>query len=374
MHLRVARNFLYTAVNRTQGTISDRSLAHIGLKALDTGVLTLAASDHVIAVFSQMHTEVLKAGEVFVPGRLFSDVVRELPDGLVELELSKTQLMIRAGKNNEFLMKLPVIEDGVWKEPVAIKTVNTASLPASKLSYMIDQVQFCVALDSARNYGAVGYLHKPQGERLRLVGSDGYRLSFCDLNLELPAGFLQDGICISKRALTELQRMCQEGFENIELSISEDLTTLRAAVSDFELFLRLSAVKYPNYVGVLPTANLHPVNVSRPHLQNVAKRVLLASDKSRALQMCFSESELTLSSRTAGSSEGRESVPLEGYKGQQKDLSVNGKFLVELFSVIASEDLTLQFKGQEDPIVIIPKEEPTNCRSMHVLVPIREQQ
>lgn len=373
MKVQIAKDFLNTAVNRTQGTISDRTLAQIGLRAGPDGAFTVAATDTILAVYSCMKAEVAQEGTVFVPGRIFSDVVKELPDGLVQLESQKSQLVITAGKQNEFVMKLPLIEDGLWKEPLAIESANCAELPTSKLSYMIDQVQFCVAQESSRNYGSVGYLHRPDQSKLRLVGTDGFRLSFCDLSLDLPANFLKDGICLSKRALVELQRMCAEGFESINLAISDDATTLMAMAAEYQVFMRLSAVKYPKYEGVLPTANLNPVKVSRPHLQSVAKRVLLASDKSRSLQMSFSDVALTLSSKTVGSSEGRESVALDGYRGTPRNLSVNGKFLIDVFSVIPSEDLTLQFKSEEDPIVIIPQLEPNQCRSMHVLVPIRDQ-
>ncbi len=373
MHVKVAKNFLSTAVHRLQGTVSDRSLAQIGLRATSDGLLKVSATDHVLAVFSTLNGEILTEGTAFVPGRLFSDVVRELPEGVVTLKQTKTQLEITAGKDQEFLMRLPLIEDGVWKEPAAIDGRNVAELPTDRLSYMIEQVQFCVAQESSRNYGSVGFLHRPTNGALRLVGTDGFRLSFCDLADVGGEAFLKEGICLSKRALTELHRMCQEGFENLRLAISEDGTTLMAAVPDYQIFIRLSAVKYPNYQGVLPTANLNPVKVSRPHLQSVTKRVLLASDKTRSLQLRFTETSLLLSSKSVANSESRESVTLNGYRGTQRDLSVNGKFLVDVFAVIAGDELTLQFKSEEDPIVIVPQDEPKSCRSMHVLVPIRDQ-
>jgi DNA polymerase III sliding clamp (beta) subunit (PCNA family) len=147
---------------------------------------------------------------------------------------------------------------------------------------------------------------------------------------------------------------------------------MHASVENYQVFVRLSSVKFPNYEGVLPSANLHFVKLSRPMIQTAMKRVLLAADKSRALQLSFSNSSLTLSSKTLGSSEGTESISLDGYKGAQRDLFVNGKFLSDVFSATNSEKLMLQFKAAEDPIVVVPDEELAKCKSMHVLVPIRE--
>jgi DNA polymerase III subunit beta len=362
---------LSLAIARTQGAISDRTLAYIGLKASENQ-LQVSAADRVLLVFSSIPAQVDKQGLAFVPAKIFSDVVRELPDGMVMLEDADQTLTITAGKNKEFLMKLPKIKEKEWKEPPVVESQNFADLPSEKLYYMIDQVQFCVAHESPRNYGSVGFFHKTDASRLRLVGTDGFRLSYSEIEITLPKAFLDSGVCLSKRALSEMQRMCAEGFPTVRVAISDDNTTLMASAPDYSIFVRLSAVKYPNYQGVLPKNSLTPIKISRPHLQSVAKRVLLAADKSRALQMHFANSVLTLRSRTQGTSEGMESIPLHDYSGGERDLAINGKFLTDVFSTITSEEVTLNIKSEDDPIVLIPKEEPQNCHSMHVLVPIRE--
>lgn len=372
MKLVLKKELLELAVSRMQGAITERSLAHIGLMAKGAH-LHVAATDRVLAVYSSLDASVKQEGTIFVPARIFSDLIRQLPSGDIRLETSATYVVVTAGEGDEFTMKLPLIDDLVWRDAPTINTKNIAELSSSKLSYMIDQVQFCVAHESARNYGAVGFFHKTPTGQLRLVGTDGFRLSFCETDIEVPKTFLENGVCLSKRALSEIQRMCGEGFENIKVAISDDQTTLLAEVSDYRIFVRLSAVKYPNYMGVMPAASkMSGVDVSRPHMQNVARRVLLAADKTRALQLKIAEDSLTLQSRTMGSSESKESINLEGYKGPGCLISVNGKFLEDVFSTSASDQITLQFKNEEVPIVITPKNEPNGCHSKHVLVPIRE--
>jgi DNA polymerase-3 subunit beta len=373
MKVQIAKNLLNVATNRVQGAIVERSLAQIGLCAKG-GRLHVAATDRILAVYSTLACETMQEGCVFVPARLFSEVVKELPDGPVKLVQELAYLVITAGETDQFSMKLPIIEDLGWRDPPTISTDNTAEIAVNDLSYMIEQVQFCVVHDSPRNYGSVAYLHKPNKETLRLVGTDGFRLSYCEAPVAMPDSFLSNGICLSKRALSELFRMCGEGFEKIHIAIAADETTLVAQVSDYQIFIRLSAVKYPNYIGVLPKNKLSGVLVSRPLLQNVTKRVMLAADKSRALQLCFSDSSLTLNSKTTGSSEGRETVPLQDYYGPKYDIVVNGKFLGDVFSTTGSDSLTLQFnqENNEDPIVIVPRTEPSDCRSRHVLVPIKQ--
>lgn len=371
MRVTVEKKDLNLATLRTQGAISDRSLAQLSLKA-ENGVFNLSVADRVLVIYSALEGQVDEPGNITVPARIFSDVVRELPDGQIELKTQESFLVITAGQNNEFVMKLPLIEDNHWKEPPVINSENFADLPCDKISYTINQVLFCVANESPRNYGNVGYLHKTDKGKLRLVGTDGYRLSYSEVSVDLPDSFLASGVCLSKRALNELLRMCGEGFETIRIAIADDQSTLVAMAPQYQIFVRLSAVKYPNYQGVLPTANLSHVKVSRPYIQSVAKRVLLASDKSKALHLCFTNSALTLRSRTVGSSEGHESLPISDYKNGPKDLAINGKFLTDAFSTIASDEVTINFRSEDDPVVLIPQSEPMDCHSMHVLVPIRE--
>jgi DNA polymerase-3 subunit beta len=371
MKVTVNKTDLGVATTRSQGAVSEKTKAHIGLKATN-GHLHLSTADRVLIIYSSMPCEVQKEGEVFVPARLFSDVVRQLPDSPVHLGVEDQFVVITAGEHGEFVMKLPRIDDRSWRNPPTINSEDTARLSSESLAYIIEQVQFCVAHESPRNYGAVGFFHKPDKDCLRLVGTDGYRLSFSEMNQELPKSFLNSGVCLSKRGLNELHRMCGEGFEFVDLCISDDRTTLTAKVPDYQIFMRLSAVKYPNYEGVLPQATLTPVDISRSYFQSVSKRVLLASDRTKALQLCFSDSSLTLRSRTQGSSEGQESIALKDYNSGERELAINGKFLTEVFATIASDEVTLSFRSEDDPVVLIPKTEPKTCHSMHVLVPIRE--
>lgn len=371
MKLSIPKPLLNLAIQRVQGAITERSLAHVGLRA-ESNTLHVTAADRMLAVFSQFPAQVSSSGTVFLPAKIFSDVVRELPEGAVQLEVVDQQLRIMGGENNEYMIKIPLIEEAVWRDPPSFDSNNGAELPAGKLVYMIEQVQFCVSHDSPRNYGTVGYLHRPSKGGIRLVGSDGFRLSYCECEIALPDEFLANGVCLSKKALAEIVRMGTEGFDQVKISISHDQTTMLVEVPDYQLFVRLSAVKYPKYAGVIPDTKNPKVFVSRTQIQHVAKRVLLAADKSRALQLSFSESSLTLRSRTMGTSESKETVNLDDFYGPKCDMVVNGKFLAEIFSTTPSEKVFLQFKDSEDPIVVVPREEPADCKSKHILVPIRE--
>jgi DNA polymerase-3 subunit beta len=371
LKLTIDRNLLSLAMSRVQGAMAERNLAHVGLNA-KKGRLYVAAADSALAIFNDFPCDIQREGAVFVAAKLFSDLARELPEGPIQLESDQSNLKVSAGPHNEFMMKLPTTDDIQWRDPPAIEYNNTASLPVTKLSYMIEQVGSCVATDSPRNYGTVAYLHRPVGDKqnLRLVGTDSFRLSYCDVRIDMPDAFLKTGVSLTKRALAELSRLGPEGFETVKLSISDDQTTLVAEVPNYQIFVRLSAVKYPNYASVIPDLRQRGVLMNTHHMKSVARRVLLASDKSRVLQLSFSDASLTLSSKNTANSECKERISLEGYHGTKCDIAINGRYITDIVGVTGAEKMSLQFKDAVEPMVLTPYGEPADCATKHILVPI----
>ena len=107
-------------------------------------------------------------------------------------------------------------------------------------------------------------------------------------------------------------------------------------------------------------------------LQGAIKRVLLASDKTGALQIKLQKEAMILSSKTLGSTEGREKITLSGHNGSNRSLAVKGKFLADIFSNTAGETVQMSFGTEDEPVSFYPQDEPEGCLSKHILVPIKE--
>lgn len=95
--------------------------------------------------------------------------------------------------------------------------------------------------ESPRNYGAV-----IQFTNKHAVATDGFRLSWCDLDL---AGLPDAGITLP----TWHAKVAGMALEHAdEVLLAEDATTLYVVAKGYTFAFRLSAVKYPNWRGVLP--------------------------------------------------------------------------------------------------------------------------
>ncbi len=372
MHVKFNRNSFQRAIAHLQGPLSDKNVGHIGLKA-ENNQLILAASDKVLTIICEVEATVFKEGIAFLPGKLLTEIARELPPGDISLESKDSSVIVTAGDKSHFTMKLPQIQNLAWPSVERPTHLNTAIVSSERIKYMIEQVQFTITTDSPHPYGGVGYLHRPQADVLRLVGTDGFRLSYCEVNLEnLPTEFLKAGLCLSKKAITEIHKICAEGFDTVSFSISEDQKTLITEVPGYFVYHRLLKVNYPNYQGVIPVNQQQTISLPRMSLQSMARRVLLAADRSKALHLKFEYEQLTLASQTAGESEGQETINLEGYTGPNCNLSLNGRYLDDIVSITGSTQLVIGFSGEDQPIMIAPAVEPISCKSKHVLVPMKE--
>ncbi len=188
MHFQTSKTALQAAVQKTQGILAERSIAKIGIKA-EKDLITIYCSDTLMSVFTHLVGQVKSEGTVFLPSKIFADLVRELPDGEVQIEKKGHEVLVKAG-GDSFKMNMAVIDDGNW--PLAqdfSSSTNLASLPAARLKYAIDQVLSCIQVQSSRNYGMVGYIHRNEQNSCRIVGSDGFRLSYCDFKTDLPLTF-----------------------------------------------------------------------------------------------------------------------------------------------------------------------------------------
>ena len=372
MKIQTSKHQLHNATAGMHASLSDKTLAWTAMKTEGDGQVVLTASDWLLSIYHRIDGEVAEAGQCFVPSRLFADVVRELPEGTIQLETSDAVLVVTAGTAEEFYFKIPLIEDGVWPEPFDVQNEKKICFSAIELAYMIEQVLPSIVTESPRPFATVGCFHKTEEGYLRLVGSDGIRLSYCEMKAEGDSQQFPDNVCLPRRGLSELARMCSDGGEELALYVMRDNTILAAESSRRQVFIRLAAVDYPHYSEALPVEKKQQKSkAERVALQTVIRRALLAADSTRVVRMRFSKSKLLLSAHS--SSECQEALPLENSLDKNYKIDMNGKFVLDILATMTSDSIWVSFRGNDSPLTLVPEIELPACRSRHVIPPIQEE-
>ena len=365
----IHRNMLETSLHRVLSAVSSAEMAHIGLRVRGE-TLDVMMQDTVMSAYAQTPCLPEQEGTAFVPAKLFSDVVRELPDMDIQVAIEGSRCLVKAGESIE--LKLPVRADIQWCEPPELSESYKFQIPAVKLHYLIEQVNPCLDPKSNRSYATVGFLKQESPGVLRLVGTNGFRLSFAETKFDLDQSVLTGGVCLTRKALTEVYRMCGEGFEYVEMNVSDSDKQISVSVPGYQLFIKLSTVSYPHYQSVIPKKEGFRYAMERKSFMAVIRRVLLAAGKSRGLHVAVDKGWMTLQTRDAGSSEGREIVPLSNPIEKHVAFAVNGAYLSDILSTVSCESVSIVTHAGDEPIVVLPELEPSGCVSQHMLMQIQE--
>jgi DNA polymerase-3 subunit beta len=361
LRVTVSRDALAGVLGTVARGLSSRSAVQVLtgiLIEIEDGRLTLAATDMEVSLRASVTGEVTGGGAVVVPGRLFADLVRLLPDDRVTLgyELGVGMLSISSGSyasrmnvfSAEDFPRLPALD-------VALHTIETTALLST-----IDKVARAASRDESRPV-LTGILVRFEGQRLVMAATDSYRLSVKETALESAAPDLE--AIIPARALQELTRLAA-GADTIQLGVHENHVIFSAG--DVWLTSRRIDGQFPNYRQLLPESFEAELTIDRTALLEVVRRAAVLAQRNQPLRLAFGEGELAVSAQTQDIGEARESIPV-AYAGEPLEIGFNPDFLRDGLEAVAADSVQLKLINPLRPAVISSPDEDF----WYLIMPIR---
>ena len=162
-------------------------------------------------------------------------------------------------------------------------------MPAQAFVETIGRVARSASRDETRPH-LTGVLVTADGDDLRMVATDSYRLCVKETKLDPPLeGSLEANV--PARTLQELSRVvATDGDEQISVTALENQVVFSAG--DVVLSSRLVEGRFPNYQQLLPEAYEHELRIERGELVEVVRRISLLAQKNAPLRLAFAEGEL----------------------------------------------------------------------------------
>jgi DNA polymerase-3 subunit beta len=357
MELKIGVAELARALGRSQGIVEKKStmpiLSHVLLEA-KKGQLVVSATDLDLAVSSEhdKNVEVLKEGALAVSARHLYDIVRALPEQQVTLKRAQNNyLEVRSGPSEFRIVGLPA-ED--FPALPRFEKVAFTDVDATLLLDMIERTFFAVSTDETR-YNLNGVYFEPTAEALRLVATDGHRLSLAERPTIGTFG-LKRGVILPKKGLQELKKLLAEVAESGE----EKIETKLGFVENSAIFrrpgvilsMRLIEGLFPDYRQVIPKAGEKVVRVGRDRLLETLRRIsLLSSDKAHAVKLELAKGTLRVMSQNPDLGEAKEEVPVD-YAGEPLKIGFNARYLTDVLGVVRSKDVQLELADDLSPGVM----------------------
>jgi DNA polymerase-3 subunit beta len=356
MELKIGVSELARALGRSQGIVEKKStmpiLSHVLLEARKGGELVVSATDLDLAVSSEHTCEVLKEGAVAVSARHLYDIVRALPENTVTLKKAHNNyLEVRSGPSEFKIVGLPAEDFPALPKFDKVAFVDVE--PPAILD-LIERTFFAVSTDETR-YNLNGVFFEPTGDALRLVATDGHRLSLAEKPLAASFG-LKRGVILPKKGLQELKKLLGEAAEGAEekpeskLGFVENSAIYRG--NRVVLVMRLIEGLFPDYKQVIPKAGEKVVKIGRERFLETLRRIsLLSSDKAHAVKLELGKDVLKVQSQNPDLGEAKEEVPVE-YAGDGLKIGFNARYVIEVLAVARSKDVLFELADDLSPGVL----------------------
>lgn len=364
MKIFCSKDALLSGVNAVQRAVSNKNplpvLQGILIQA-ENQSLQFAATDLEMGIRCDVPAQVIEAGTMIVPAKLFAEVVRKLPDTTISLE-ERDKAIIICYYQSEIVLngydpeEFPLLPDLI--EPLSF------SLPTIIFKNMIKQTIFSCASEDRPVFN--GLLLQIEGSNIRLVATDTHRLAYIISEITNSEGLCFSGIIPSK-TLTEIYRLLRDEDEVLTIRYSNNQVVFQ--FGSIYLVSRLIEGQFPNYKQVIPQTCETKVNLSvKEFLEAVERASLLSRDKSGAniIRINVDSNELRIDQTTElGKISEQIGIQMEG-----KDVKIafNAKFLIDALKVIDSDQILFELSGPYSPGVMRPLDNPNY---IYLVLPVR---
>jgi DNA polymerase-3 subunit beta len=372
MQFTISREALLKPLLRVAGAVEKRQtlpiLANI-LVSVKNQLLALTGTDLEIEMIARIPlTQGSVAGTTTIPGKKLIDICKALPDSaLISFELTDNKVAVRANRSRFVLACIPGENfPRVEETPGDIEL----SVGQATLRQLLDLTSFAMAHQDVRYYLNGVYLIFSANE-IRAVATDGHRLASIALPIKAPHLSGSLSVIVPRKAILEMQRLFQEGEEEIGLVIGKN--HLRAVMMHSSFITKLIEGKFPDFRRVMPQdSNGHQVLVAREPLRQALLRVsALFSDKYRGVGLQFSPQLLRIVAVTADKDEVEDEVEIP-YNGPSMEIGVNASYVIEFLSIIKTEQVKITFSDPSQVVLLETEEQGTGHTGLqYVVMPMR---
>ncbi|HEY0877571.1 MAG TPA: DNA polymerase III subunit beta [Zeimonas sp.] len=302
-------------------------------------------------------------GGTTLSARKLIDILRSLPDGAdVAIKVENKRATIQAGRSRFALQTLDASEFPTVA--VADRFVASFELPQRKLKHLIRMVHFAMAQQDIRYY-LNGLLLVTDGSQVKVVATDGHRLSYCEATID-GADLARAEVIIPRKTVLELQRLLADSDETVAIDVSGNQVRFR--FGEVEMVSKIVEGKFPDYQRVIPHGYTKRVVLSREAFAaSLARASILTSDKFRGVRLSLSPGTMQIQTSNAEQEEAVEELEID-YDGDRLEIGFNVGYLLDVLANLDSESVQMEFGDSgTSALLTVPGDE----QFRYVVMPMR---
>ncbi len=314
--------------------------------------MTLTANDMELGIETKVVGNVIKEGKVALDAKLFSEIIRKLPqesDVTISTDENfQTSIVCEnanfnvSGRNGEEFSAIPYVEKD-YKITIFQFT----------LKEVIRQTIFSIA-EVDTNKIMTGELFEIKEETLRVVSLDGHRISV--RSIALKDNYKDKQVIVPGKTLKEIFRILDGGTEDmVDIYITENLILFE--FDDTVVVSRLIEGNYFKVDQMLTSDYETKVTVDKQNLMESIDRstLLLKEGDKRPIIQNISDSAMKLKiSSQMGTMEDSLEIEMEG---KPIKIGFNPRYLIDALRAIDDESITIYYMNPKSPCFIRDEEQ-----------------
>ena len=315
------------------------------------GEIKFTTNDMELGIETKVEGQILEKGIIAIDAKIFSDIVRKLPDNDVTIETnSNMQAMITcekarfdiSGKSGDDFACLPYVER---QECITISQFT--------LKELVRQTIFSIAVNE-NNKMMTGELFEVNENSLKVASLDGHRISI--RKVELKETYNHHKVIVPGKTLTEVSKILSgETEDEVNLFFTENHILFE--FDDTVVVSRLIEGKYFNIDQMLSSDYETKVTINKKEfLDCIDRATLLVKESDRKpiiITITEGMMELKINSDIGSMNE---EIDIEK-EGKDIMIGFNPKFLMDALRVIDDETVDIYLVNSKAPCFIRNQEE-----------------
>ncbi len=323
--------------------------------------LTLQSTDLELSVQVSSPALIEEPGKIVVPGKLFSDIVRSLPDAAVNVQKDENDIKITCDTSTFSLRTLNPDDFPGFPNVEANKTI---SIPFKTFSSMVKRVSRVVSRDESRAI-LTGVLVELEDSQLKMVATDSYRLALARTDIEDPS--IEEFSAVI--AGTFLSDVCSvlSTEANITLGLAENQIII--ICEDVVFINRRIEGNYPNYRQLLPDDYNTRATIELSSLTASVKRASILSSSSAPMRFDLNNATQTIQIFVNSSEVGsvQETISCE-LTGDDVEIAFNSSYISDGLSAMHGEHVFFEVQSAMKPGIFRTTD---NDEFLYLIMPVR---
>lgn len=329
---------------------------------LNNKELTVTASDLETTMSAVLEVDSDTEGSIAVPARLLLETLKTFAEQPLTFTVEDNNTIEISSSSGKYVLAYANAEE--FPKAISLQDASKTVVPAEVLATAISKTIFATGNDDLRPVmSGVFFQFTPDG--LIFVATDAHKLvkySRTDVKADQTAEFI-----MPKKPLNILKNIL--AVSDAEVTVEYNESNAVFSFDNYTLTCRLIDGKYPNYEAVIPKENPNKLLINRTLFLNSVRRISIFSSKTtHQIRLKMAGTELNISAEDLDySNKANERLTCD-YQGDDLEIGFNSRFLSEMLTNLASDEISLEMSLPNRAGVLTPVDGLSDGETITMLV------